>query len=392
VTKQTSGSRSGVRVRMFGGKRRMLALSVTVLCGAFWAGDHTTPASASHSGRLEAAPIAGECLIGGGFGIPRPGNRLHRGIDVMAQSGTPLQAVAAGRIKRLTPKESNPRGGNQVTLVAQNGDMYFYTHLERFADGLEAGSSVTAGQVIGFVGTTGNASIPHLHFQIHPHGGEPVDPLQALLAVDTCGGRGASNATLPPPVTTRPSAPSTTRPSGSSTTQPATPPTTRPSAPSTTRLRPTTTSAPVTTQPVRSTTSAPSTTRPRPASSSSTAVVTTQTPEPSSTVGGSDLKATVYRQRRIPADDVVGIQVVGFPGLPASRRSVEVSLIVRGAAGGRAAVWPCGERSGLDRGRPVAVSPAGATTRLVLPVGYKRRICFVSDTRTDVSVVVHSAR
>jgi murein DD-endopeptidase MepM/ murein hydrolase activator NlpD len=70
------------------------------------------------------------------------------------------------------------RAGNAWWLTAADGSgtYFFYAHLADFAPGLEVGSKVKAGEIIGFMGNTGNSAFPHLHLEIHPNGGPPVNP------------------------------------------------------------------------------------------------------------------------------------------------------------------------------------------------------------------------
>ena len=123
------------------------------------------------------------------FGAARSGGRRHKGIDIFAPQGTPVRATATGTIvgRQLTGK-----GGIALWQLDQSGKLvYYYAHLNGFASDLRKGMKVTQGQVIGFVGTTGNAekTPPHLHFQIqHVVQGKPwwrgpaVNPYRALLA------------------------------------------------------------------------------------------------------------------------------------------------------------------------------------------------------------------
>ena len=99
------------------------------------------------------------------FRARRSGNRQHNATDIMAPRGTAVVAADAGRVVRLA---RNDAGG--ITIYATDPHeriMYYYAHLERYHDGLAEGMKLAKGQVIGYVGTTGNAPehVPHLHFQ-----------------------------------------------------------------------------------------------------------------------------------------------------------------------------------------------------------------------------------
>jgi hypothetical protein len=132
---------------------------------------------------LEAAlpfPVKGgaEDAVGSLFGMARDaGARHHEGIDIFAPRLTPVTAVADGR---ATPRE-NKLGGNTVWLSTP-GTSYYYAHLERVAVG--SGQRVRVGDVIGYVGNSGNAGTtePHLHFGIYRWGKGAVDPFPLLQA------------------------------------------------------------------------------------------------------------------------------------------------------------------------------------------------------------------
>ena len=104
------------------------------------------------------------------------GSGFHYGIDMFAATGTPLVAVKAGTV-RYVPNEG--AGGNTVYLSANDGNVYFYAHLSSFVGG---DRSVAQGEIIGLVGATGNASGPHLHFEIRLGGanGQRIDPYPTL--------------------------------------------------------------------------------------------------------------------------------------------------------------------------------------------------------------------
>jgi murein DD-endopeptidase MepM/ murein hydrolase activator NlpD len=106
----------------------------------------------------------------------------HQGVDIMAPFGTPLYAVERGIITRVGV---DVLGGTKLWLKGQSGTYYYYAHLQSYADGMVEGALVNAGDLVGYVGDTGNAQggAPHLHFQVHPGGGEPVNPYGLLKVV-----------------------------------------------------------------------------------------------------------------------------------------------------------------------------------------------------------------
>ncbi|MEM1044129.1 MAG: M23 family metallopeptidase [Bacteroidota bacterium] len=113
--------------------------------------------------------------------------RIHRALDILAPTGTPVVAAADGRIVRL---HTSTLGGLTVYQLGPDGRyVYYYAHLDAYADSLEAGQAVRAGDVLGTVGATGNAdaAVPHLHFAIWRQrrggsgwGGNAVNPFEAL--------------------------------------------------------------------------------------------------------------------------------------------------------------------------------------------------------------------
>ena len=115
------------------------------------------------------------------------GERAHEAIDILAPRGTPVRAVEAGRIVKLFVSE---RGGMTVyQFDPAERYCYYYAHLDRYAEHLTEGQDVRRGQILGYVGTSGNAppDTPHLHFAIFRLGpekrwwqGEPIDPYALL--------------------------------------------------------------------------------------------------------------------------------------------------------------------------------------------------------------------
>ncbi|MFY9820735.1 MAG: M23 family metallopeptidase, partial [Thermoanaerobaculia bacterium] len=100
------------------------------------------------------------------FDDARGAGRVHDAIDILAPRNTPVLAVEAGRIVKLFTSD---KGGLTIyEFDPTNTYCYYYAHLERYAPGLAEGNQVTRGQVIGYVGTSGNAppNTPHLHFAI----------------------------------------------------------------------------------------------------------------------------------------------------------------------------------------------------------------------------------
>ncbi len=99
------------------------------------------------------------------FSQPRSDGRTHHALDILAPYGTPVFAAVDGTIRKLFNS-----GAGGITIYQFDRDqerVYYYAHLDRYADGLAEGLFVPQGTVIGYVGTSGNANgTPHLHFAI----------------------------------------------------------------------------------------------------------------------------------------------------------------------------------------------------------------------------------
>jgi murein DD-endopeptidase MepM/ murein hydrolase activator NlpD len=117
----------------------------------------------------------------------RSGGRLHEALDIIAPRNTPVVAVEDGTIAKLFISKA----GGLTVYQFDPGQQYsyYYAHLERYADGLKEGDRIHRGQVLGFVGTSGNApkETPHLHFAVyrltperHWWEGTPIDPYDIL--------------------------------------------------------------------------------------------------------------------------------------------------------------------------------------------------------------------
>ena len=154
--------------------------------------------------KVAVFPVLGPCGFSDTWQAPRSGGRKHEGVDIIAKFGTPLYAANNGTISRQFFDRVGSLGGNQLALTAADGTYFYYAHLSTFADGIAVGSEVVAGQVIGYVGSTGSSSTPHLHFEYHPYGGAAVNPYPAVKVIDGC------KITVPPttipPTTTVPPA------------------------------------------------------------------------------------------------------------------------------------------------------------------------------------------
>lgn len=135
---------------------------------------------------LSVFPVQGPCHFGDSYGYPRSGGRVHLGVDVIAPEGNLLYAVADGTISKLYRDYPGSLAGNGVRLQLADGTYFFYAHMSGLADGVGLGTKVVAGQIIGYVGNTGNSGTPHLHFEIHPQGGAAINPYPLVKAIDGC--------------------------------------------------------------------------------------------------------------------------------------------------------------------------------------------------------------
>lgn len=147
----------------------------------------TSPAAVAPSGVL--LPVSGirPEQLSDTYNDLRGGTRIHEALDIMAARGTPVMAAVDGTVAKLFISDA---GGLTVyEFDATSTHAYYYAHLDRYAPGLREGQALRQGEVIGYVGSTGNASpdAPHLHFAIFLLGpekqwwkGTPVNPYPLL--------------------------------------------------------------------------------------------------------------------------------------------------------------------------------------------------------------------
>ncbi|HEX7278875.1 MAG TPA: M23 family metallopeptidase [Solirubrobacterales bacterium] len=164
----------------------MLAcVSATAMASSVQAGEGgvsvTSPKPPAASGLDQAYPIRGKHEYWDEMGA----GRNHQGVDIGSPCGTPLVAAQPGRVRFV---KYHSRAGNYAVIDVKNSvNDLVYMHM-REAASVRPGQSVGAGQAIGFVGDTGNASGCHLHFEIwegaYYGGGSPIDPMPYLEAWD----------------------------------------------------------------------------------------------------------------------------------------------------------------------------------------------------------------
>lgn len=112
------------------------------------------------------------------WGAARPGGREHQGVDIFAPRGTPVRSTTRGLVWHIG---ENGLGGTVVWVLGPRGDRHYYAHLDRVAD-IRERQRVEAGDVLGYVGNTGNAerTPPHLHYAIYRRAVGAVNPYPLL--------------------------------------------------------------------------------------------------------------------------------------------------------------------------------------------------------------------
>ncbi len=172
------------------------------LSGPSSATSHAAFVSSNESGlsRSLTIPVVGieSTSLHDSFNEPRSGGRTHEAIDIMAPRGTPVVSAADGRLLRL----HRSKAGGLMVYAADATDQYIlmYAHLDHYASGLVEGAPLQKGQLLGFVGTTGNApaNAPHLHFAIAR--GQPSVRWWSGVAVNPYPLLMSAPPSVPPPI------------------------------------------------------------------------------------------------------------------------------------------------------------------------------------------------
>ena len=169
-------------------KTAMATASFLVVLGACSLPSSVSGPRPPETGRDLIVPIEGVSTgdLVDSWDAARGGGRRHEGVDIMAEEGTQVRAAAAGVILKLHTSE---RGGLTLYQSDTSGHFIFcYAHLSAYTPELEEGMAIEQGQVIAAVGRSGNATTPHLHFEVlraktpgQWWGGEAVNPYRALL-------------------------------------------------------------------------------------------------------------------------------------------------------------------------------------------------------------------
>jgi hypothetical protein len=186
-----------------GTRRAAAALLATLAVGLGLVGPAAAPAQAAIVKSI-AFPVEGTVSYTDDFGAPRSGGRTHEGNDLMGKKMQRLLSAVDGTVKRIK-YDNLSAGGNSVVIEAADGWTYHYIHVNNdtpgtddgkatrdhvFPPSIQLGSKVTRGQVIAYMGDSGNAegTAPHLHFEIRqppPPGvytGDPINPYESLRA------------------------------------------------------------------------------------------------------------------------------------------------------------------------------------------------------------------
>jgi murein DD-endopeptidase MepM/ murein hydrolase activator NlpD len=132
----------------------------------------------------KTCPVNAATTFTDSWGAPRSGDREHKGVDMVAAREAPLVAIESGTIARTA---ESALGGISIYLTGLSGNRYYYAHLDSLAPGIVGGVSVSVGDLVGYNGSSGNATYdaPHLHFQYAPPGGTWINPYSLVKVL--CG-------------------------------------------------------------------------------------------------------------------------------------------------------------------------------------------------------------
>ena len=134
------------------------------------------------NGRFVSCPVSKPYSFVDSWGAARSGGRAHKGTDIMNPMRNRVHAIVDGVVSR---QSTSSLGGISLYLQGVDGNEYYYAHLDSYAS--RVGQRVKAGELIAYNGQTGNAryTAPHVHFEVHPGGGSPVNPYPYVRAA--CG-------------------------------------------------------------------------------------------------------------------------------------------------------------------------------------------------------------
>lgn len=139
---------------------------------------------AQGQGFESGAPIIGPMQVTSGYGPrihPILGRAsMHSGADLAAPIGTPVYATEDGYISQAQHKSSGSPRGNNVVITHPGGQKTEYAHLDRFGQAALRGGAVKRGDVIGYSGTTGRSTGPHLHYGLYDEAGRSRDPIKPI--------------------------------------------------------------------------------------------------------------------------------------------------------------------------------------------------------------------
>jgi Peptidase family M23 len=347
-------------------------VSVAALLGAAGLAARVPAGAATGQVPIGAFPVDGTCSYADTWLAPRAGvdkngnANVHEGVDVIASSGVPIRAVTDGQITRLS---TSARGGIQLYLTQPDGTYFFHGHLSRYADGLVEGTKVHAGDVIGYVGQTGDAvySVAHLHFEVHPawNGKAPINPFPVIRQISGCGRTGTGTATSL---------------STGSTDGPTTTTTSAKPAPSTTG------SSDSTVPPSTTTTAFPLV----PTSNSYSGPMALNGFDGFLAVSPSRVADTRSRFYLTPLSTMTQnyLTVASRGSVPTNASAVMLNLTVSGPADdGWMRVWPCGQPTPATSNVNFRRSQTISNTALIA-LGTSGRVCFQASTGIDLAVDV----